>query len=350
MNMAKHGLRIADCGAPDGAACVASLRHARPDRLGSPSGQRGAAVLMALFVATLATLIVSGLFWGQFVLLRTIENQQLVTQSRLLLRGALDWSRAILREDQRTTAQDTLSEPWAQGLAETRLDQLGETSALASLASIAGSIEDAQARYNLRNLLKPQDLTIDDNEVEVLRRLCNLLQVPEAAADLIAVRMYQSLRLRSEPEPGQARAVDDDAPRPLPLVLPQDLAAVPGLDPKDALKLAPYVVILDAATQVNINTAAPEVIAARFARMSLADARALVGERERSYFVNIGDPRLARFRSGGLPGDAQISTASRYFLVRGQVKLDRANTRLEALVRRGERWETPPRIVWQREL
>jgi hypothetical protein len=32
------------------------------------------------------------------------------------------------------------------------------------------------------------------------------------------------------------------------------------------------------------------------------------------------------------------------------VKLDRANTRLEALVRRGERWETPPRIVWQREL
>ena len=117
-----------------------------------------------------------------------------------------------------------------------------------------------------------------------------------------------------------------------------------------ALKLAPYVVILDAATQVNINTAAPEVIAARFARMSLADARALVGERERSYFVNIGDPRLDRFRSGGLPGDAQISTASRYFLVRGQVKLDRANTRLEALVRRGERWETPPRIVWQREL
>jgi general secretion pathway protein K len=144
--------------------------------------------------------------------------------------------------------------------------------------------------------------------------------------------------------------MDDDAPKPLPLVLPQDLAGVTGLDPKDAQKLMPYVVILDAPSQVNINTAAPEVIAARFARMSLADARALVRQRETSYFVNIGDVRLDRYRAGGLPGDAQISTASRYFLVRGQVKLDRANTRMEALIRRGDRWETPPRVIWQREL
>lgn len=306
---------------------------------------------MALFVATLATLIVSGLFWSQFVLLRTIENQQLVSQSRLLLRGALDWSRAILREDQRTTAQDHLSEPWAQGLAETRLEQLGETSALASLASIAGSIEDAQGRFNLRNLLSLQDRSIDETEVEVLRRLCELLQVPEAAADLIAVRMMKALGPQRTAEPDEARSRDDEAPRPLPLVLPQDLAGVIGLDPKDAAKLAPYVVILDAPTQININTASPEVIAARFQRMTLADARALVQQRETSYFVNTGDARLTRFRSDdGLPGDAQISIGSRYFLVRGQVKLDRANTRMEALVRRGERWETPPRVIWQREL
>ncbi len=58
-----------------------------------------APVLMALFVAALATMIITGLFYRQFVLLRTIENQQLTSQSRLLLRGALDWGRAILRED-----------------------------------------------------------------------------------------------------------------------------------------------------------------------------------------------------------------------------------------------------------
>ncbi len=118
-----------------------------------PGHQAGAAVLMALFVATLATLIVTGLFYRQFVLLRTIENQQLVSQSRQLLRGALDWGRAILREDANRSSYDALSEPWAQPLAETRLDQLGETGSIASLASIAGSMEDAQGRFNLHNLV-----------------------------------------------------------------------------------------------------------------------------------------------------------------------------------------------------
>ena len=153
--------------------------------------QRGAAVLLALFVATLSTLIVSALFYRQFVLLRTIENQQLMTQSRLLLRGALDWGRAILREDANRSSYDALSEPWAQPLMETRLDQLGETSALASMASIAGSMEDAQSRFNLRNLVENGQLI--ESEVEALRRLCELLQVPAQTADLIALRMQEAL-------------------------------------------------------------------------------------------------------------------------------------------------------------
>jgi general secretion pathway protein K len=77
-------------------------------RLGRGLRQRGAAVLMALVVATLATLIVSGLFWQQFVLLRTIENQQLIVQSRLLMSGALDWARAMLREDLLRSSHDGL--------------------------------------------------------------------------------------------------------------------------------------------------------------------------------------------------------------------------------------------------
>ena len=99
-----------------------------------------------------------------------------MTQSRLLLRGALDWGRAILREDANRSSYDALSEPWAQPLMETRLDQLGETSALASMASIAGSMEDAQSRFNLRNLVENGQLI--ESEVEALRRLCELLQVP----------------------------------------------------------------------------------------------------------------------------------------------------------------------------
>src|ERR1700747_806466 len=80
--------------------------------------QGGAALLMALVIAAIATVIVSGLFWRQFVLVRTIENQQLMSQSRLLLRGALDWARAILREDAAQKPYTAFTEPWAQPLAE----------------------------------------------------------------------------------------------------------------------------------------------------------------------------------------------------------------------------------------
>ena len=319
--------------------------------------QRGAAVLMALFVATLATLIVTGLFWSQFVLLRTIENQQLVSQSRLLLRGALDWARAILREDALRSNYDALTEPWAQPLAETRLDQLGETSALASQATMAGGIEDAQARMNLRNLVQP-DGKIAQRDLLALRRLAQLLGVPEQTADLIALRVQTSLAPLPAGDDRSApiRATDPGAP-PIALLLPQDLAGIAGIDPAAAAKLEPYIVILDERTSINVNTAAAETIAARISDLSLADARALVADRERvGYFKDFGDlqNRLNRFGRGGstesvTPQD--INTTSRYFFVRGQVKLDRANTRMEALVKRGPAQTSQPIVVlWQREL
>lgn len=317
--------------------------------------QQGAAVLMALFIAALATLIVSGLFWNQFVLMRTIENQQLVTQSRLLLRGALDWSRAILREDQNRSNVDHLDEPWAKGLAETRLDQLGETSALAARAALSGSIEDAQSRFNLRNLIVQIEgrWTAQESEVASLRRLCRVLDLPEAVADLVTGHLQRAFTV---PAPAAKGVVPTPgltgAPAPLTLVLPDDLRAVDGIDPQHAERLAAYVVVLDRPTPVNINTAREEVLAAVFPRMSLAEARALVAERERSYFVQTGDPRLTRFRDeSGAPNTNQIAVISSYFLVRGQVKLDRASTRLEALVRRFDQSQNRPlRVLWQREL
>jgi len=320
-------------------------------------GQRGVAVLMALFVASLATLIVIGLFWNQFVLLRTIENQQLVSQSRLLLRGALDWSRAILREDALRSNFDALTEPWAQPLAETRLDQLGETSALASQATMAGGIEDAQARLNLRNLVSTDGLIVR-RELLALRKLSQLLGVPEQTADLIALRVQASLTPLPADDGRSApiRATDPKAP-PIALLLPQDLSGIAGIDPGAAAKLAPYVVMLDERTAVNVNTAAAETIAARIGDLSLADARALVADRERvGYFRDFGDlqNRLNRFgRATAIESVTQqdINTTSRYFFVRGQVKLDRANTRMEALVKRGPPQTSQPiAVLWQREL
>jgi len=319
------------------------------------SQQCGAAVLMALFVAALATMIITGLFYRQFVLLRTIENQQLTSQSRLLLRGALDWGRAILREDANRSQYDALSEPWSQPLAETRLDQLGETASLAALATIAGSMEDAQSRLNLRNLIENGQVV--ERELQALRRLVLLLQLPEQTADLIALRMAQALPPvpAADPAGGVAPAnkAETEQTRPLPLMLPQDMAGIAGIDPAAVLRLAPYIVVLDERTAVNANTASPEVIAARVPELTLAEARTLVAERDRlSYFNNTGEVRTRLGNKGALVTDSELSTASRFFFIRGEVKLDRAITRMEALVKRAipGQGQQAVAVLWTREI
>jgi len=307
---------------------------------------RGVAVLMALFVAALATLIVAGLFWTQFVQLRTIENQQLVSQSRLLLRGALDWAGAILREDARTTPYDSCDEPWAQRLQETRLDQLGETSALAAQASMSGSIEDAQARFNLRALV--HDGQPVEAELDALKRLADVLELPPQTADLITAHMVQSLVSTDSTAPTGRTAL----PKPVPLVMPQDIAGIAGIPSDLALKLADYVVVFDEPNvPININTASPEVLYARIPDLTISEAKRVVSERHKiGRFRNTADFRNRLGGKGASVSNEAIATSSRYFFVRGRVRLDRADTRMQALVKRGAVGATTPMIVlWQRE-
>ncbi len=309
---------------------------------------RGAALLMALFIAAIATLIVSGLFWRQFVLVRTIENQQLMSQSRLLLQGALDWARSILREDAAHSSYTALTEPWAQPLAETRLDQLGESSALASQASMSGSIQDAQARLNLRNLVR-SDGSPDEAQHAVLARLVAELRLPEPTADLIALYMAQAVTPLAVFNP--AAPPPSSRNQPLPPVFPEDVGRIPGLDPAAGARLAPYVVMLDQRTPVNFNTAPAEVIAAEIEGLSLSDARALVADRDRVPFRNTGDVRNALRGRGSSFSDTDVSVSSSYFFVRGEIKLQRADTRMEALVRRSAIGQLGSvDVVWEREL
>ena len=117
--------------------------------------QQGVAIITALLLTTLAVTIVASLFWQQQVQVRSIENQRLQLQKQWVLRGALDWAMLILREDARHSTLDTLDEPWAVELAETRLDQYVEDAGTAtdvSDAVLSGHVIDAQSRFNLTNL------------------------------------------------------------------------------------------------------------------------------------------------------------------------------------------------------
>jgi len=321
--------------------------------------QRGAAVLVAVFVVAIATVIVTDLFWRQYVLVRTVENQQKGAQAQLLLHGAQDWARAIL-QDQTHPAYDALSDPWAQPLAQTRLDQLGETAPLASQATLEGGIEDAQARFNLRNLIDGGG-AINPVQLAVLDKLARLLGAPDGTARLIAAYTAQAYAGAAPGTPVGGAAAAPSLPlallplaggnRPLPPVFPEDLAAIPGMDPGAAQALAPFVILLDqAGTPVNFNTARPEMMAATIPELSISDANALAGERDHAYFISVGDIQNRLRGRGGVFSIAGLSTSSQYFIVHGTVRLDQAATRMQALVRRsGAGAQTGVNVLWERE-
>ena len=316
-------------------------RRAAHRPLGGAPRSRGAAVLLALFVVVLATVIVSELFWRQFVLIRTVENQQRGAQARLLLSGAQDWARMIL-QDQTHPTYDALSDPWAQPLARTRLEQMGEAAPLVAQATIEGGIEDAQARFNLRNLVDAAG-NVNPVQLAVLDKLATLLAAPAGTARLIANHVagaYAGAAPATTIPPaaqaaGTLRLPGSGAPRPLPPVLPEDLGGIPGIDPAAAQNLAHFVVLLDQAnTTVNFNTAPPEMMAAVLPALGLNDAATLAAERDRAYFLNVGDIQNRLRGRGGSASLAGVSTNSSYFLVQGTVRLDRAVTHLRALLRR----------------
>jgi general secretion pathway protein K len=306
--------------------------------------QRGVAVIMALLLTTLAITIVASLFWQQQVQVRSIENQRLQLQKQWVLRGALDWASLILREDAKYSSVDTLDEPWAVPLAETRLDQYvdnGSADGDVASATLMGSISDAQARLNLTDLCP--DGTINPDEVAAFAQLLNNEHIDPALAQATADLMAAA---QKKPEANAEKPDNRSGPLPMNLTQVDDLLAVPGFTPKSLDKIKNFVIFLPRATPINVNTAPAQVLEAGIDGLSPADATALVESRNSASFRDIAD-FAARLPENSLSvSNLEASVTTNYFLVNGKVRMNRAGLDVQALI---ERNGTNTKLIWIRE-
>jgi general secretion pathway protein K len=301
--------------------------------------QRGVAVIIALLLTTLAITIVASLFWQQQVQVRSIENQRLQLQKQWILRGALDWASLILREDAKYSSVDTLDEPWATPLEETRLNQYVEDDrADTSDATLSGKITDAQARYNLTNLCPSG--TIDPVEVSAFAKLLNNANIDPALAQATANLMETA---QQKPTANDANATNQSGPLPMNLTQVDDLLAVPGFTPEMLAKIKNEVIFLPRATLVNVNTAPAEVLSA-ISTLSISDATALVASRNTATFRNPAD--FMMLMNGNHLIVAGVAVSTNYFLVYGKVRMSRAESEIQALI---ERNGINTKLVWIRD-
>jgi general secretion pathway protein K len=160
-------------------------------------------------------------------------------------------------------------------------------------------------------------------ELAVLHRLLALVGTSEVLAEPVAERVLAAVSGKG----GRKQVA-------LGLTSIDDLLGVEGVGAAAIERLRPFVTVLPQPTPVNANTAAAEVLAARFENLSLADARRLTAGRDRAYFKDRTDV-LGRIGELNLQAsDSEIAVATRFFSVVGTASYRRARLQAHALLRR----------------
>ena len=294
--------------------------------------QRGAALLLAKIIVTLIATLAVSMVWQQWRAVQVETAERARAQSAWILSGALDWAGLILKEDARPSAApvDHLGEPWAVPLAEARLSTFlaadTDNTDDAPEAFLSGSITDAQSHFNLRNLIDAKG-EVSPLDLAILRRLCENVNVTATTADLLAKGLKAAY----------ATAGSAGAPADPPLV-PKRISQLVwlGVDAQALQRLEPHIVLLPESTKVNINTASREVIAAAIPGLNVGDAERLVQYRQRTPFLKQLDiqGQLPAMTPVELQG---VDVASRYFEVRGRLRLSDRVLEQRSLVERNQK-------------
>ncbi len=306
--------------------------------------QRGVALLTALLVVALATVLVAMLLdQGEIAVART-ANVQRAAQADALAAGLEDWAVQILRRDIALDAVDANGDLWARPLPPTPVPG----------GRIGGRMRDLGGCFNLNNLVGADGVV--PVQVEMFRRLLLALKLDPGIADAASDWIDRDLI------PGALRGAEDSAylgatppyrAANRAFMHVSELRLLRGVD-RDAYRtVAPHVCTLPSpvATRINVNTATVPVLRALSERISEQAARQLAQD---------GAARAGDFSSWKLqleqagvldPAEqAQIERlvgfSSRFFLARAEVELDaipfayasvieRADARRIAVVARG---------------
>ncbi len=302
--------------------------------------ERGIAIVLAISVVAMATMVAAAIMVSQSTWARQLELTAEHVQARAVLQAGADWARAVLSDDRRLSNVDHLGEPWALRLPPMPVEN-GE---------LVGKIEDQQGAFNVNNLVTGGK--VNAAQLAHFRRLLATLSLPDA----LAYTLVDWIDADSQPQP-QGGAEDAyylalDPPyltANQPLIDVDELALISGFDAGVRARLRPYITALPGFTAVNVNTTTPEVLSAVIDGLDLGNAQQLVAQRDRTYFRDTND-FVSRLPRGAVAAGTDISVSSDYFLASLSVTIGGAQARGRALLSRlgtGTGW---PNIIWRKYL
>ncbi len=250
--------------------------HAAPGCLAQRRHTRGVALVVALFVVALATVLVAGLLDRRGVARARAQAVHRGVQADALVAGLEAYAIVQLRRDRLTdTGRDTRADAWAQPLPATPVPG----------GSVSGALAERNGCLNLNNLVR-------DGIVQPLwrRRFVQLLLVLDldpAIADSAVDWLDRGggVEPRGAEDAAYAAVAPPYRTADGPFVDVSELRLLRGIDAEAYAALLPHVCVLPATTPLNINTATIELIRALGAErpLDLASARAISRDGSASY-------------------------------------------------------------------
>lgn len=313
----------------------------------APAHQTGVALITALLIISLVTMIAVEMMSAQQLSIRRTGNHLIWDQALQYAQGGEVWARGILKrdldDDQKTEMTDHLNEDWASELPMTPIEG----------GAIGGVIQDLQARFNVNNLYQDNSADANNNQageqqaknaLQAFKQLLFDLDINTSIADAVADWMDPNIDARF-PDGAEDLAYQEGkspyrtANRRLAHI--SELRLIKGIDHKVYDKLLPYVTALPSFTTVNINTASAPVIASLAKEIDLETAKDIVEIREQTPYNSYKDfeDQLKKLLPGNRQPGSQlknlIDVKSSYFRVDARVQMDKLQLVMHSALYRG---------------
>jgi general secretion pathway protein K len=294
--------------------------------------QRGVALLVALLVVALATVLIAALLdRGELTAARTRNNLR-TTQAEAYAQGLEAYAAHVLLQDVANgSSNDTSGDIWAVPLPPTPVPG-GE---------ITATMSDLDGRFNLNNLALPAPQ--DGVWMSKFQLLLGALKLDPTLAQVV----HDWMSTNPSVQTGDAYYLDQPVPyrRAKNIFLHvSELRLLKGVSGQVYAQLAPYVSALPPGTPINVNTASVPVL------MTLSSATTPITQQMAQALWQQGHANYRTF-PGDLdaiqPGMSQVvdcgslvlsqcyDVHSSYFLARGQIMLDDLPFVFYSLIERG---------------
>lgn len=228
-------------------------------RIRGGSQQRGVALVTAVLIVALATLLAVDVGFKGYLDQRRTANAFALDQSFEVALGGEAWASDSLRRDKlQSSKTDDFTEEWATPLPPIPLEDLD--------GEFEGQLEDLQGRFNLNNLVKYDaggQSTVDTEAVERMERLLEFLELEPKWAKIMA-DWIDSDNNPQFPDGAEDTVYTGLQPpyrtANMPITRSSELLALPEFGLERYKKLAPFVTALPAGTPINLCTASAELL------------------------------------------------------------------------------------------